>query len=531
MTLLEFYHDARIAECIAAIVVVLVGVWMFWLRPLLERKRPHESIPMIPNSHWLLGHLYWLLRKGYLEKQTDLVDHADDQGRCSIWMGLVPSISLSTKADAKRLLWNIHTRHTIPMLKYHLERLAGPKNLFWMNGKEWKYYNSALRRAMSRLDPVFVQSITQETTRKLTNNLRTKIAKQGDCIEIASIMELMKMMTMDVFGHSAFSHDFGCCANLELCAFAKAFGFMEADIMRRCTEYTLLPQNLFYWIPTTRNSKFHQQRSLARSELRDILQTRNDHQNAKDIVSNILEAHAKVASTSTLVYDALTEEDLVDFLFSLLLAGYETLSAALTYTLFLLSRNPEWEEQCFKEVQNMDATSNKEVELPICRGAVMEALRLYPVATGTSRNLEKPLAFQDGVSISKGCHIGVSFWLIHRSEKHFPNPLEFRPDRWVPKADEKTFSTTTAAAAACFHAPNSIPAGDMDAFFAFSGGARSCPGQNYALREATVALAWLLKDLKFTIDPSYELEIEWKAVVQGPKGGIPAKVSIRESII
>jgi cytochrome P450 len=74
---------------------------------------------------------------------------------------------------------------------------------------------------------------------------------------------------------------------------------------------------------------------------------------------------------------------------------------------------------------------------------------------------------------------------------------------------------------------DNIPYGDMDAFLAFSGGARSCPGRHYALREATVALAWLIKDLKFCIDPNFELEIEWKAVVQGPKGGIPAKVSIR----
>lgn len=122
---------------------------------------------------------------------------------------------------------------------------------------EWKYYNSALRRAKSRLDPHFLQSITQETTRRLSSNLKAKIAEEDNCIEILSIMELMKMITMDVFGQSAFSHDFGCCSKVELCVFAKAFGCMEADIMRRCTQYTLLPQNLFYWIPTRRNNKFH----------------------------------------------------------------------------------------------------------------------------------------------------------------------------------------------------------------------------------------------------------------------------------
>lgn len=527
MTLSVFSQDAKL---IATIVVLNVGAWVFWLRPLLERRTPHESIPMIPNSHWLLGHLFWFLRKGFLEKQQALLDCADKQGRCSVWMAFIPSISLTTPSDAKQLLWNTHNRDIVPIMKYHFERLVGPKNLLMMNGKEWKYYQSALRTALSRLDPYFLQWITQETTQKLTRNLKAKIKDGGSSsIEIPSIQALMKMITMDVFGRSAFSHDFGCCSKAKLCAFAQAFEFMEEEIMSRCTKHTLLPQNLFYWIPTMRNSKFNKQRGLARGELRDMLHKRKSNQNdAKDIISKILEARAKAAAANfdrNAVDDALSEEDLIDFLLSLLLAGYETLSTALTYTLYLLSQHPEWEKRCLEEIKKVtknhgnNSTSNqdKEFDLPICRGAIMEALRLYPVATGSSRTLKKNLTFQDGVTIPKGTHVGVSFWLIHRCEKYFPKALEFHPDRWIPNDSTENACPFGAK----------VPPGNLDAFFAFSGGARSCPGQHYALREATVALAWLIKDLEFSIDPSFELEIEWKAVVQGPKGGIPAKVSIR----
>jgi hypothetical protein len=145
--------DAKLAVHIATIFVLVMGVWILWLRPLLERRQPHESIPMIPNSHWLLGHLFWLLRLGYLEKQQALLDHADERGRCSVWMGFLPSIALTTPSDAKQLLWKTHNRQSPPILKHHFGRLIGPKNLLMMNGKEWKYYQSALRTALSRSDP------------------------------------------------------------------------------------------------------------------------------------------------------------------------------------------------------------------------------------------------------------------------------------------------------------------------------------------------------------------------------------------
>lgn len=107
----------------------------------------------------------------------------------------------------------------------------------------------------------------------------------------------------------------------------------------------------------------------------------------------------------------------------------------------------------------------------------MEALRLYPVATELSRTLEKDLVFEDGVIIPRGYHAGLSSWLIHRSEKDFPKPNKFRPDRWFAENSRHhdcipTITTTITSG------DDKIPAGNRDAFFAFSGGARACPGQS-----------------------------------------------------
>lgn len=522
--------------------ILAVGTaWVLWLRPWLERRRPHPSIPMIPCSHWLFGHLFWLIRVDFLEKQKQLMEHADEQGRCSVWMGFTPSICCTTPADAQSLLWKNHARRNLPLFKHHFQRLAGQKNLLLLNGKEWKYYQSALKTALSRTNPFLLQSITLDTTETLTRNLRKKLEENSthddssSYLRFDSIESLVKMIFIDIFGRSAFSHDFGSCSRMEPCAFAEAFEFMEKDVMERCTKGALLPQNFLYWMPTTRNSKFKEKKGLVRSLLGAIIQKRrSDTSKPNDILTKIIEAHSKMAAATTTrkTIGTLSDEDLIDILLSILLAGYETVSTTLTYAIYRITKHPEWEKQCLDEInranikdQNHCDSSKKELDLPICRGVIMETLRLYPIATGSSRTLEKDIVLKDGVIIPKGYHAGVSFWLIHRSDRYFPRPDEFRPDRWISANCIKQHDLVHING----KEGDSIPPGSLDAFFAFSGGGRGCPGRDFALEEATLAFAWLIKDIEFCIDPNFKLEIEWKGVVQKPKGGIPATVQIRRN--
>ena len=71
-----------------------------------------------------------------------------------------------------------------------------------------------------------------------------------------------------------------------------------------------------------------------------------------------------------------------------------------------------------------------------------------------------------------------------------------------------------------------IPAGNRKAHFAFSGGARSCAGQKFAMKEAVGVLARLLYRLKFTALDDYELIPKRQGLVQKPKGGMPMKIQL-----
>ena len=369
------------------------------------------------------------------------------------------------------------------------------------------------------------------------------------------------MITQDVFGLAALSFDFRCCDKLQLSEFAHAFEWVEDDILDRCTRNAWLPQNMCYSFPTQRNKMFLKKRKYLRSFLRDIVSDRlsgdemrprakrdssgseiNTAHDNDDILEKLIEAHKAMQQTNTTDARNQSEEDLVDILLSVLLAGYDTVSIALTYAIFLISRHPRWEDLCLEEIartnNDFDDTKDRtEVEYPLCRAVILEALRLYPVAPALSRSLEKPLQLHAGrtkddlsmVTIPKGCHVGISVWLLHRSDKHFPKPLEFRPDRWAAfcsRTQRWIERTPHENKDNLQHLP-SIPAGDTNAFLAFSTGARSCPGQSFALQEASLAFAVLIDGLKFRIDPDYQSEMEWKVIVQKPKGGVPASISIR----
>ena len=523
-------------------------VILFW-RQLLQSKKPVQSIPMLPDSHWILGHLFWLLSNEYLVKQQILLEHADDQGRCSCWIGTQPSISLTSGEDAQTLLRKHHTRFSAPILKHHFEMLAGKRNLLLLNGKEWKYYQSSLKSALhnqTRADPTLLQRITVQTTRTLVKNIQAMIGKstsdEAKQIYCPAIDGYMKMITQDVFGLAAFSHSFECCNNLQLSRFAKAFESIEHDILDRCLRNTLLPQNLIYSIPTKRNKVLLNNRRYLRTFVKDIIHDRlskqhdgNDTDNTTskcDILDKLIETHV-TKQRQFQQGDQNNEEDLIDIVLSILLAGYDTVTIALTYAVFLVSRHPHWEVRCLEEIRrrNMDFDDvhnlPDKVEFPLCRAIILETLRLYPVATALSRSLEKPLQLGGTVTVPEKCHVGISVWSLHRSEKHFPEPLEFRPDRWVRycSTSEQWIERTTQTE--CEEDYCSIPVGDLQSFLAFSSGARSCPGRSFAIEEASLALAVMMDGLKFDIDSSYQPEMEWKIIVQKPKGGVPANVGLR----
>jgi len=199
-----------------------------------------------------------------------------------------------------------------------------------------------------------------------------------------------------------------------------------------------------------------------------------------------------------------------DDLMTMLIAGHETTAAMLTWTLFELGQG---EPGMIQEIQAEVRTVLKDKDRPDyedlvamkkLRFALIEALRLYPeppVLIRRARTEDTLPAggsgLQGGVKVLRGTDMFISTWNLHRSEELWENPEKFDPTRW-----ERSYTNPSVVGWEGYNPdkitglyPNEI-ATDF-AFLPFGGGKRKCVGDQFAMMEATVTMAMILKEYDF----------------------------------
>lgn len=200
----------------------------------------------------------------------------------------------------------------------------------------------------------------------------------------------------------------------------------------------------------------------------------------------------------------------------------DTTSVTLTFALYLLAQNPEIQKICLEEVKTAKNCHNVE-DLVYTKAVIWEALRLFPAGNRTNRTLSKPLKLSGGFVVPEGTRVFIPIYSIHRDERNFPQPDEFRPDRWVKHDGDQDCWVEREEG----EGTGTIAAGNRKAFLAFSAGGRNCVGQRFATQEAIIVLATLIKGLKFSSVDDFTLETTDKDLILKPLNGMPLKVEAR----
>ena len=199
------------------------------------------------------------------------------------------------------------------------------------------------------------------------------------------------------------------------------------------------------------------------------LQSVVDHVLAKGIAEdNIL---ARLSSFRDSDGQAMKPSLIRDEVMTLLLAGHETTSTGLMWTLYLLAKNPKWQSEIIADDTGL-----------VARACFLEALRIFPPIPVIAR-LSKEEDTLDGHHIPANTSIVLSQWVTHRDERFWPNPLEFKPERFIDCQLKYT---------------------QDGSFFPFALGARACIGEAMTMLEAEIALVTLLK--KYSFSPSQGFE-------------------------
>lgn len=170
-----------------------------------------------------------------------------------------------------------------------------------------------------------------------------------------------------------------------------------------------------------------------------------------------------------------TQEEMIDQVAIFFLAGHETSASALSWALYLLAANPEWQEKVAKEAAKLTPEFSSVSKLKVTRDVFREALRLYPPVPMMVRENLKEESFRKR-AIRRGSQIVLSPWHLHRHERMWDHPDDFDPARW------ETENGKTCA---------------RNAYMPFSSGSRVCTGAAFAMVEGVVLLALLARAFRF----------------------------------
>ena len=195
----------------------------------------------------------------------------------------------------------------------------------------------------------------------------------------------------------------------------------------------------------------------------------------------------------------MTRQELRDNLLAFIVAGHETTALTLSWALYLLSHDKDAQNRARDEINA--ATRNGPIgaehldKLPFVRAVIDEALRLYPPAAFVSRTALGPDRLCDR-DVTAGDTVMLPFYALHRSHLYWDDPDNFRPQRFMK--------------------PNKI---ERFTYLPFGDGPRICIGASFALQEAVIILATLLKRFAFTAVAGKNPEPVMILTLR-PKGGV-----------
>lgn len=344
-------------------------------------------------------------------------------------------------------------------------------SIFTTNGAQWRRQRDMMNPAFAqaRLDASF--PVMAAATEALVQRLHA-IARAGDEVDIEIEMT---HVTADIIFRTIFSKPLtGADAHRVFEAFARYQALAPKLLMP-----ALFGLRWLAWPGQARRSR------RAAAEIRTLLEglIRPRHQawlagergTRQDILGAFLAA--RDADTGA----PFSFDELVDQVAMLFLAGHETSASALGWACHLLANAPDVQQRMHAEaVATMGAEPPQQPQMkdmPLIRNVFRETLRLFPPVGFIARESGQRCPMRDK-QVPQGASVVVSPWLIHRHRQQWAAPDAFDPDRFTREDSRDAL---------------------RDAYLPFGMGPRVCLGAAFALQEATLILACLVRS--FTLAP------------------------------
>lgn len=379
--------------------------------------------------------------------------------------------------------------HKSTLSKEATRRLLG-QGLLVSEGEFW-------RRQRRLAQPAFHRHRINEYSSAMVEcaEAQARTWRDGDKLNIA---EEMMALTLE----AAVRTLFGTTLPGEAQHVGRAMGFLMRYSLGRARKPINIPHN---W-PTPRNKRATREYDFLDSLVYRIISERKaqatgNHRN--DLLSMLMSAMDEDGTQ-------MTPRQLRDETMTLFLAGHETTSLTLSWTWYLLSKNPAAEKRLQEELDGALGGRAPGVadlaRLPYLHAVIYEVLRLYPPAYLLARTAIAPFTIAN-YDFPAGETVLMSQWVMHRDSRYYDEPDAFRPERWLDGLADR------------------LPPG---AYFPFGDGPRRCIGQGFAMLESALVIASLAQRFQFRLAPGRPVEPE-PLVTLRPKHGIAMTIHFRSN--
>ena len=461
-----------------------------------EPRCPFAAEPVYPRPAPYKKHFFWRLLKG-LHSWFGLLSDVDFQ----IPIGSVQFLGLNLflvndPATVKRVMVDeVDDFPKHPYTLWILEPLIG-RAIFSVNGPEWARQRRLVDQAFQVAQLRRVLPQMQGAVEAMVARLDAEIAAASTTPQhpaepvTVEIDEAMTLVTADVIVRTILSRP------LEA---AEAAGIFDAfaRYQRRAGQALMLR---FLRLPQDKLQAYLGRHARTiRGWIREAIDVRLsgeasqcfDQVPPSDAPQDLLQALIDARDPET--GEAFSREELLDQVCFLFLAGHETSASSLGMAVYLLSCFPEAQARLRAEVLELLSAQTGAPEgpdrplsfedlrqLPYAAAVFNETLRLYPPVSFFIRESQS-----EGELVDRRCPmrslVTISPWVVQRQQGQWPQPHAFDPDRFL----------SDSGASMALNAQNRQLARDV--WLPYGLGPRKCPGAAFALQEALLVLAELVR--------------------------------------
>lgn len=214
-----------------------------------------------------------------------------------------------------------------------------------------------------------------------------------------------------------------------------------------------------------------------------------------DVLSLLLRAHD--------VDTTVTDDQLVGHIVLMFGAAHLTSAHSLTWTLFLLSQHPEIMRELHAELdeklQGQPPRPEQLDELTVLDRVLKESMRILPASSFLHRMTAEPVELGP-FQLPAGAVVIFSQLMTHHMRELYPEPDQFRPERW------RTIAPSPYA------------------YLPFGGGARMCIGAALGTMQLKISLTRILQQFKVSVPADAAVNARVMSTMLFPIGQVPMLV-------